>query len=55
MGNLISLCEDCHERLHNIVADTSKGHIRKKNSYSKDSILRGIKIIIFYQYKCGIY
>ena len=22
MGNLISLCEDCHEKLHNIVADT---------------------------------
>ena len=42
MGNLISLCHDCHERLHKEIASCSKGHIRQKSGMDSTSILREV-------------
>jgi hypothetical protein len=42
MGNLISLCHDCHERLHKEIANCSKGHIRQKSGLDSTSILREV-------------
>ena len=40
MGNLISLCHECHELLHKEITGASKGHIRQKSGLN--SFLREV-------------
>ena len=42
MGNLISLCHECHEELHKEITGESKGHIRQKSGLDYNSILRQV-------------